>query len=67
MGSKPYSNSRWWDNPMPVDSLCNNCKYYQGYLNCGKRKSKIQRDILDKSFPGTEKFDENYCQYREEK
>lgn len=62
---KPYSDKRWWDNPMPVFSLCGKCKYWKGFGKCEKL-STVPDEILDKSFPGTERFDENYCQYREE-
>lgn len=66
MEKKPYSDSRWWDNPMPVDSACGNCRFYQGFLKCEKYSPKIPMNILDKSFPGTAEFDENYCTYRTE-
>ena len=61
---KPYSDSRWHDNPMPKSSLCAECKYWRGFLKCDKYETKVPREILDKSFPGTEDFDENYCPHR---
>lgn len=66
MYEEPYSHPRWWDNPMPKASACGNCKFYQGFLKCEKYDSKIPMDILDRSFPGTENFDEAYCPYRTE-
>lgn len=30
MMRKPYSDKRWWDNPMPIDSLYNFYKYDRG-------------------------------------
>lgn len=66
MEKKPYSDPRWWDNPMPKSSACGNCKFYQGFLKCEKYNPKIPMAILDKSFPGTEEFDENYCPHRTE-
>lgn len=78
MKQKPYSHPRWWDNPMPRFSLCDTaCKYRLDILKSEKRgempfvicekRGEIPWEIFDKSFPGTEMFDENYCQYREEK
>lgn len=65
--SKPYSAQRWWDNPMPVDSLCNTCIYQKG-CECAKYPSGIPDVILDKSFPKPGKeVDKTYCEYREEK
>ena len=66
MEKKPYSDRRWWDNPGFVGSLCNNCKFGPAF-ECKKYPNGIPRELLFKSFPGTENFDENYCPYREEK
>lgn len=66
--SKPYSDKRWWDNPMPIDSLCNFCKYDRGFLKCDKYPNGIPQDITDKSFPEPGKeIDKTYCEYREER
>ncbi|MCI8748492.1 MAG: hypothetical protein HFH67_11625 [Lachnospiraceae bacterium] len=67
MEKKLYSDPRWWDNPMPKSSLCPECIYWQGFLKCDKYEQKVPMEVLDKSFPGTENFDENYCPYRTEK
>ena len=64
MEKELYSDRRWWDNPMPKSSMCAECKYGRGFLKCDKYETKVPREILDKSFPGTENFDENYCPYR---
>lgn len=66
MEKRPYSDHRWWDNPMPKDSACGRCKFYHGFLKCEKYEPTIPTDILDKSFLGTVTFDENYCPYRTE-
>ncbi len=63
---KLYSDPRWWDDPKPRSSLCGTCKYDLGFLKCVKH-GEIPIGLLRKSFPGCEGFDENYCQYREEK
>lgn len=67
MEKKLYSDPRWWDNPMPKSNLCPECIYWQEFLGCDKYKPEIPMEILKKSFPGTEDFDENYCPYRTEK
>ena len=61
---KPYSDRRWWDNPMPISSLCGDCLHWHVFGKCDKYETKVPREVLDKSFPGTENFDENYCPYR---
>lgn len=67
MNKKPYSDRRWNDNPMPISSLCNDCAYWLGRGKCKKYEPKIPSEIMDKSFPGIEEFEKNYCQYRKEK
>lgn len=67
MEKKPYSDRRWWDNPMPISSLCNICENWLGRGKCKKYQDKVPREILEKSFPGTERFEEDYCEYRKEK
>lgn len=67
MEKKPYSDRRWWDNPMPIFSLCGKCKHWRGRDKCDKYDSIIPEKVMDKSFPGTEEYDENYCPYRTEK
>lgn len=62
---KPYSDDRWHGNPEFIPSLCGNCKHWKGFGKCEKYDQKVPEGILCKSFPGTEKYDENYCQYRE--
>ena len=67
MMEKPYSDKRWWDNPMPIDSMCNFCIYQKG-IECDKYPKGIPNDILDKSFPEPGKeTDKTYCEYRVEK
>ena len=67
MKKKSYSDPRWWDNPTPISSLCGKCRYWHGFGKCDKYETKVPQEILNKSFPGTENYDENYCPYREEK
>lgn len=67
MEKKPYSGRRWFDNPMPISSLCNQCKKWKGRGKCEKYIPQIPSEVIDKSFPGTENFDEGYCPYRENK
>ena len=67
MEKKPYSDHRWWDNPMPISSLCNSCENWLGRVKCKKYEDEVPREILNKSFPRTENFKENYCEYRKEK
>lgn len=64
---KPYSDRRWYDNPGFIPSLCGSCKYWRGFGKCDKYQEKVPQEFLDKSFPGTDKFEENYCLYRESK
>lgn len=63
--SEPYSDKRWHDNPGFVPSLCNSCSNWLGRGKCKKYMPKIPNEIMDKSFPGMEEFDEDYCEYRE--
>lgn len=65
--SKPYTDEKWYDNPGFVPSLCNECPNWLGRGKCKKYISKIPDEILNKSFPGSEKYDEKYCSYRENK
>lgn len=67
MEKKPYSERRWWDNPMPISSLCDKCIYWKGFGKCEKYEDKVPRETLNKSFPGTENFQEDYCPYRRSK
>lgn len=67
MEKKPYSDRRWWDNPMPISSYCNDCKHWKGFGKCDKYENGVPKEILDKSFPNHADFNENYCEYREEK
>lgn len=67
MWEEPYSHPRWWDNPMPVSSLCEKCEYCRRGVTCEKYPLQIPDELYDKSFPGTDEFDENYCSYRVEK
>ena len=68
MWEKPYSHPRFWDNPMPVFSQCRDCRYWHGRGKCDKYEpDRVPEEVMDKSFPGTEEYDENYCPYREEK
>ncbi len=64
MKKRPYSDSRWRDNPMPISSKCRSCEYYRGARKCDKYPEGIPKEIEDKSFPGIEEYDENYCKYR---
>ena len=67
MGNEPYSDLRWRDNPMPKFSLCGKCKHWHGFGKCDRYESKVPKEIMDQSFPGTSKFIEKYCAYRENK
>ena len=62
---EPHSDSRWHDNPGFIPSLCGKCKYWRGFGKCDKYNPEIPKSIMDKSFPGTSGYDDNYCQYRE--
>ena len=73
MKYKPYSHPRWWDNPMPIDSLCNFCAFHRIFQECDKYPDGIPNEIFNKSFPTfyrpaidpeSKRFDENYCEYR---
>lgn len=64
---KPYSDRRWHDDPKGIPSLCGTCKHWLGFGKCKKYEGKAPKEILDKSFPNTQKFDENYCEYRQPK
>lgn len=49
MEKKPYSDARWWDNPMPHTPQCGKCKNYIGYIDgllCCKAFDSIPRDIV---------------------
>ncbi len=67
MYEEPYSHPRWWDNPMPVSSLCEKCIYCGPGVTCEKYPLQIPDELYDKSFPGAAEFDENYCPDRTEK
>lgn len=67
MDKKLYSDRRWWDNPMPISSLCGKCSRWHGFGKCDKYKDSVPEEVLEKSFPGTEKFDNDYCPYRKNK
>lgn len=67
MDKGSYSDRRWSDNPMPVFSLCGKCKYWKGFGKCSMHEPIIPEVIFEKSFPGTEKYDEDYCPYRDMK
>lgn len=62
---KLYSDKRWWVDPGAISSQCGECKHWQGYCKCDCYDPEVPREILDKSFPGTEEYDENYCPYIE--
>ena len=64
---KPYSDSRWWDNPKPIFSQCGKCRCWHGFGKCDKYTAGIPEDIMRKSFPGTQNYDKDYCPYREDK
>lgn len=58
---KPYSDRRWWDAPMAIDSECNVCIHDYGYGKCAKYPSGVPREIVKQSFPGTDNYNKNYC------
>lgn len=45
--SKPYSHSRWWDNPKMIPSQCNDCKYFYGFGKCQAFPDGIPIAIMD--------------------
>lgn len=57
MDNKPYSDSRWRDNPNPVFAQCNDCAHYLGYGKC-EAFEKIPKEIVinkvmhDRPYPG---------------
>lgn len=62
--SEPYSDKRWWIAPHGISSDCGKCKYHLGFGKCEKYPDGIQKDLLKKSFPGTEEYKKKYCKYR---
>jgi len=59
MDKKPYSDSRWWDDPKPCDVSCNSCAHYFGFAKCKAFPNEIPRELLlsvevrhDKPYPG---------------
>lgn len=61
---KPYSAKRWHDNPGGIFSDCGQCTYWKGFCKCDKYEKTIPQELMDKSFPGLENYDPNYCPYR---
>lgn len=47
---KPYSDPRWWDNPMGVPSQCNDCVHNHRDLTCEAFPERIPREILSNKF-----------------
>lgn len=64
MNEKPYSDKRWWDNPMSIMSECAFCYYDRGFGKCDKYPEGIPAEMRDQSFPGTENYKKNYCKFR---
>lgn len=64
MEKKPFSDKRWWDNPMPISSDCSSCQYTKGFGKCDKYPEGIPKEMRDQSFPGTENYNRHYCNYR---
>lgn len=46
MGNKPYSDSRWWDNPQPKDIQCDSCVHHRGGIQCDAFPDGIPRELL---------------------
>lgn len=61
---KPYSDKRWWIAPRGITSECGNCIFDFGYGKCEKYPDGIPKEMIDKSFPGTEEYKKKYCKYR---
>lgn len=40
---------------------CAFCSAYRGLLKCRAYPNGIPQELLAKSFPGTPRYDENYC------
>lgn len=64
MEKKPYSDPRWWDNPMPSFSDCGACIYHRGRRKCDKYPEGIPDKIMGRSFPRTDTYKKKYCKYR---
>lgn len=64
MEKKPYSDSRWRDNPQLITSQCSFCLHWHGFGKCDKL-GIVSQDILDKSFLGSKNYDPEYCKYKE--
>lgn len=62
--SEPYSDKRWWIAPRGIDSDCNSCIFDYGFNKCEKYPDGIPKEIVKKSFPGTEAYKKKYCKYR---
>lgn len=46
MEKKPYSDSRWRDNPCPIMTQCGKCRHFKrGTISC-KAFTEIPNDIL---------------------
>lgn len=65
MEEKLFSDRRWWDNPGGILSQCGDCIHWHGFGKCDCYDPIVPKEILDKSFPGTEMYDEHYCPYME--
>lgn len=50
MEKKPYSDPRWWDNPMGVPSQCNDCRHYNGDATCLAFPEGIPKEIASNKF-----------------
>lgn len=65
--NKPYSDKRWHDDPGANFSLCGDCRNWLGFGKCKKYDEKVPKEVMDQSFPNTEKFREDYCKHRQRK
>jgi len=63
MDKKPFSDSRWRDEPKPKDAACCSCVHYAGFGKCKAFPKKIPYELLlsveikhDKPYSGDNGF-----------
>jgi hypothetical protein len=62
--TKGYQDKRWTGDPGMVTSRCGDCAFWEGFGKCIKFGT-IPGELIEKSFPGTEKYQKDYCQFRQ--
>lgn len=68
MDKKPYSDSRWWDNPQPLDVQCNSCKNFYGFRKCRAFPDGIPKELLTDKFTHKKAYKgDNGIRYEEKK